>query len=214
MNFLIKHKPRSLADLVYADPNVERIVKDTAEKKRNQHIILHGPHGGGKSETARLIMEGRISIEEIDQLSEPIYAKSYPFNDFQPILNAWSWQISKGAGHGCVIIEEIDQFSEAMQQRLRAFMDKHRVGIVVATTNNLHRLDAPLKDRCRCLHLPYPSVDQWIRRAKAVLASENIKLTDEQLVLLLHGFEGSGRSLMDWLEDATISLSSTYHNPC
>lgn len=209
MNFYNKHRPKTLSDLIYADAQVEHVIKETAELQRNQHIILHGPCGSGKSETARLILEGRIGIENVNHFSAPIQPRNYHFHDFEPILKTWDWQIAMGASQGCIIIDEIDQFSSVMQKRLRALMDGYTSGIVLATTNNLHLVDGPLKDRCRCLHLLYPPAEKWVERATAILTSEKIQLSREQVSLLLEGFEGSGRTMMQWLEDATICLPST-----
>ena len=98
---------------------------------------------------------------------------------------------------GCVVIDEIDQFSTAMQQKLRAFVDRYSMGIIVCTTNNLHAVDQPLQDRCRCLKITYPTIEQWAPRAQAILAREGIELTKQQTCDLLAGFENSGRKMME-----------------
>ena len=66
----------------------------------------------------------------------------------------------------------------------------------------------PLQDRCRCLEFTYPTVDQWLPRAKAILDTNGIFLTEVQTQLLLKGFEGSGRKMMDWLEDTILDFTS------
>jgi DNA polymerase III delta prime subunit len=111
-----------------------------------------------------------------------------------------------GAAMGCIVIDEVDQFSTAMQQKLRAFVDRYSMGLIVCTTNNLHAVDQPLQDRCRCLKMGYPSVAQWMPRAQAILASEGIELTKQQTRDLLEGFHNSGRKMMDWLEDTVLEI--------
>ena len=112
---------------------------------------------------------------------------------------------------GCVVIDEVDQFSTAMQQKLRAFVDRYSMGIIVCTTNKLHAVDQPLQDRCRCLKITYPTVEQWVPRAQAILAREGIELTQQQTRDLLHGFENSGRKMMDWLEDTVLEIRQEQH---
>jgi len=107
---------------------------------------------------------------------------------------------------GCVVIDEIDQFSTAMQQKLRAFVDRYSTGLILCTTNNLHAVDQPLQDRCRCLKITYPTIEQWAPRAQVILAREGIELTQQQTCDLLNGFENSGRKMMDWLEDTVIEV--------
>jgi DNA polymerase III delta prime subunit len=107
---------------------------------------------------------------------------------------------------GCVVIDEVDQFSTAMQQKLRAFVDRYSMGIILCTTNNLHAVDQPLQDRCRCLKITYPTIEQWAPRAQEILAREGIELTQQQTSDLLNGFHNSGRKMMDWLEDTVIEI--------
>ena len=206
MKFEHKHKPHSLADIIFADAHVAGVIQDTASGIRDHHIILHGPRGSGKSETARLLQQARLDCEAQGVFADPIHAKTYEHESFDPILTTWNWQIMAGAQMGCVVIDEVDQFSTAMQQKLRAFVDRYSMGLILCTTNNLHAVDQPLQDRCRCLKVTYPTIEQWVQRAQAILAREGIELTQQQTCDLLHGFENSGRKMMDWLEDTVLEI--------
>jgi DNA polymerase III delta prime subunit len=117
-----------------------------------------------------------------------------------------------GAKMGCVVIDEVDQFSTTMQQKLRAFVDRYNMGLIICTTNNLHAVDQPLQDRCRCLKMGYPTIEQWAPRAQAILAGEGIELTKQQTSDLLQGFENSGRKMMDWLEDTVFDVKQLQAN--
>ena len=204
MKFEHKHRPHSLADIIFADVHVAGVIQNTASGIRDNHIILHGPRGSGKSETARLLQQARLGCEAQDIFADPIHAKTYEHESFEPILTTWNWQIMAGARMGCVVIDEVDQFSTALQQKLRAFVDRYSMGFILCTTNNLHAVDQPLQDRCRCLKITYPTIEQWVPRAQAILAVEGIELTKQQTRDLLEGFENSGRKMMDWLEDTVI----------
>jgi DNA polymerase III delta prime subunit len=99
-----------------------------------------------------------------------------------------------------------------MQQKLRAFVDRYSMGLILCTTNNLHAVDQPLQDRCRCLKITYPTIEQWAPRAQAILAREGIELTQQQTCDLLHGFENSGRKMMDWLEDTVLEIGQEQYS--
>ena len=206
MKFEHKHRPHSLADIIFADAHVAGVIQDTASGVRDNHIILHGPRGSGKSETARLLQQARLESDAQGVFADPIHAKTYEHESFEPILTTWNWQIMAGARMGCVVIDEVDQFSTAMQQKLRAFVDRYSMGIIVCTTNNLHAVYQPLQDRCRCLKITYPTIEQWVPRAQEILAREGIELTQQQTSDLLNGFHNSGRKMMDWLEDTVIEI--------
>ena len=212
MKFEHKHRPHSLADIIFADVHVAGVIQNTASGIRDNHIILHGPRGSGKSETARLLQQARLGCEAQDIFADPIHAKTYEHESFEPILTTWNWQIMAGARMGCVVIDEVDQFSTAMQQKLRAFVDRYSMGLILCTTNNLHAVDQPLQDRCRCLKVTYPTIEQWALRAQAILAREGIEPTQQQTCDLLHGFENSGRKMMDWLEDTVLEIRQEQHS--
>jgi hypothetical protein len=93
-----------------------------------------------------------------------------------------------------------------MRERLRAFLDSTELGTIIATSNNLHLLDDPFKDRFRKLHIVRPTAQDWVQRAQTVMASEGVNLATQQVSMLLNGFEGSARNMMDWLEDYVFAL--------
>jgi replication-associated recombination protein RarA len=208
MKFDKKHRPQTLADVVYADAAVEQALNDYANNQRDKHLLLYGPKGTGKSVSAQLVLNERMAILGQTGLTDIWNAKAYQaaHDTFDPVMTQWNWQLSMGANSGCSVFDEIDQFTLPMQQKLRAFIDQFEMGMVIATTNNLHLVDGPLKDRFRPLFVEYPNVQQWVPRVVAVLVSEGIPITSSQATGLLQGFEGSGRTLDDWMEDYVLRL--------
>lgn len=208
MKFDKKHRPKTLADVVYADAAVEQALNDYANNQRDKHLLLYGPKGTGKSVSAQLVLNQRMAILGQTGLNDIWNAKAYQaaHDTFDPVMTQWNWQLSMGANSGCSVFDEIDQFTLPMQQKLRAFIDQFEMGMVIATTNNLHLVDSPLKDRFRPLFVEYPNVQQWVPRVVAVLVSEGIPITPSQATGLLQGFEGSGRTLDDWMEDYVLRL--------
>jgi replication-associated recombination protein RarA len=208
MKFDKKHRPKSLADVVYADAAVEQALNDYANNQRDKHLLLYGPKGTGKSVSAQLVLNQRMAILGQTGLNDIWNAKAYQaaHDTFDPVMTQWNWQLSMGANSGCSVFDEIDQFTLPMQQKLRAFIDQFEMGMVIATTNDLHLVDGPLKDRFRPLFVEYPNVQQWVPRVVAVLGREGIPITPSQATGLLQGFEGSGRTLDDWMEDYVLRL--------
>lgn len=211
MKFDKKHRPKTLADVVFASADVQQTLTDYANNQRDKHLLLYGPKGTGKSVSAQLVLKERMGAIWQAGLGDPWNAKAYQadHDTFNPVLTHWNWQLSMGAHTGCCVFDEIDQFTLPMQQKLRAFIDQYEMGMVIATTNNLHLIDGPLKDRFRPLFVEYPSVTQWIPRVVSVLAAEDIPITPKQAAGLLQGFNGSGRKLDDWLEDYVLRLSAS-----
>ena len=213
MKFDKKHRPQVLSDVIFASNDVQQTLEDYANNKRDKHLLLYGPQGTGKSVSAELVLKERLGSMWQAGLAEPFNAKSYAaqHDNFGVMLNQWNWQSSMGAKTGCSVIDEIDQFTLPMQHKLRAFIDQYEMGLVIATTNNLHLVDGPLKDRFRPVFVEYPSVAQWVPRVVAVMTAEGIPITSSQAQVLLNGFEGSGRTLNDWIEDYVLRLQGAVH---
>ena len=185
-------------------------LQDYIDNRRDKHLLLYGPKGTGKSVSAQIVLKERMGVIWQQGIADPWHAKAYQakHDTFSPVLQQWNWQLSLGAHTGCSVIDEIDQFSLPMQQKFRAFIDQYEMGMVIATTNNLHLVDGPLKDRFRPLFVEYPSLSQWVPRVVRVLTAEGIPITATQAAGLLQGFNGSGRSLNDWMEDYVLHLQT------
>ena len=206
MSFLTRHSPRQITDLVFRDATVGAIITDYAHGLRDKHLMLHGPAGSGKSIAAEIILNTRVAELAGSAVACPINPRNYALDNFDPLLRDWSAQKLHGAARGYTVIDEVDFFSTHMQQRLRAFIDSTELGTIIATTNNLHKLDDPFKDRFRKLVVERPKAVNWTARAQAILAAEGVVLTQEQVATLLRGFDGSARELIEWLEDCTLTF--------
>ena len=103
MKFDKKHRPHTLADVVYADPSVEQTLNDYAHNQRDKHLLLHGPKGTGKSVSAQLVLNARMAILGQTGLNDIWNAKAYQatHDTFEPVMMQWNWQLSLGANTGC-----------------------------------------------------------------------------------------------------------------
>lgn len=208
MKFDKKHRPQTLNDVIFASAEVKQVLENYADNQRDKHLLLYGEKGTGKSVSATLVLKERLGAIWQAGLADPWNAKAYQaeHDGFEPVLRQWNLQLSMGARTGVSVFDEIDQFTLPMQHRLRAFIEHYEIGMVIATTNNLHLVDGPLKDRFRPILVEYPSVAQWVPRVVSVMAAEGIHVTPAQATTLLKGFTGSGRKLDDWMEDYVFRL--------
>lgn len=206
MSFLTRHSPQQITELVFRDATVGNIITDYAQGLRDKHLLLYGPAGSGKSIAAQIILSTQSGDLAGSAVARPINPRDYEFEDFDRLLRDWSAQKNNGTARGYTVIDEVDFFSDRMREKLRAFIDSTELGTIIVTTNNLHKLDEPFKDRFRKLLVERPVAADWTARAQAILASEGVILTKQQVDILLNGFQGSARELIEWLEDYTLTF--------
>lgn len=207
MTFEEKHQPRSISDLIFRDPYVAQTIGDYAAGKRTKHLLLYGPPGSGKSEAARILVDTLCPRTAGSYANEHVNPKNFGADGFKKIENQWNGQMTfGGAPRGYVVIDEVDWFAVNKQHELRGFMDDHKTGTIICTTNNLHALDDPLKSRFLKLHVEWPTVADWLPRAQAILAAEGFNLKPAEVQVLLNGFAGDARDLVSWLQECALKL--------
>jgi replication factor C subunit 3/5 len=204
MKFADKHSPKSFDDLVIEKDNIRRRLKQHADGKRTDNLVIYGPKGTGKSSAARVIMEARCGKECADFCGT--YEGSTFTNEcFDRIFKDWDWQFSQGAKVPVSVINEVDLLSPQLKEKLKSFMDETgHLGQVVATTNNLHVLSAPLQDRFDKIELPTLSAEGCLERAQYILTNEGVDFTHDDLRGQLEDFDGSLRDLTSVLQDIVL----------
>lgn len=209
MTFEDKHQPQSIADLVFRDPHVAQTISEYAAGKRTKHLLLYGPPGSGKSETARILVDTLCPGTAGSMANEHVNPKNFGEDGFVRIKNQWNAQMNLGgASRGYVVIDEVDWFAVNKQHELRGFIDDTRVGTIICTTNNLHLLDDPLKSRFHKQHMEWPTIADWLPRIQAIMAVEGFNLTQSEVQMLLNGFAGDARDLISWLQECVLKLSA------
>jgi replication-associated recombination protein RarA len=202
MKLIQKHAPLLFDDLVFADDATAKRLKQYAAGQRDEHLLLFGSTGTGKSTAAKLITAQRCRVQPTDQAIEPIDGSAFSHADFEKMARMWNWQSAMGSDHPTVIIDEIDQLKTADLLSLRSFIDKFTGGTIIATTNHLHKLDHPLVDRFDPIELRPPSVERWADSAMSVLATEGSTVEHADLIRLLStNASGSIREVFAILTD-------------
>ena len=212
-NFIDRHLPKTINDLVFHDPQVEQTIREYATGQRTKHLLLYGPTGSGKSEAARMLVDTLCPNTAGSPANERINPKNFAGKDMGFIERTWFMQMGfGGAARGWIVIDEVDWFAANKMHELRGFIDDTKLGSIICTTNHLHALDDPLKGRFKKLHVEWPTVEDWLPRAKAILAAEGHHLSDLQMRSLLQGFAGSARDLLEWLENYVLALRQSLGN--
>ena len=207
MTFAIKYAPHSFDDLVIEKENIRRRLQQYADGTRTKHLLIYGPTGTGKSATARVIMETRVGREMAD-FTGCLEGSRFVASDLDVLLKNSRWQSFSGAKCPVNIINEIDLLSVSLREKLKSFMDeKGHLGQIIATTNNLHVLSAPMLRRFDKIELPTLTVDGCLERAQRILQAEGVQISDCNLRYQLEDFTGDLDDMASVLEDIVLETS-------
>ena len=204
MSFIDKYRPMTIADTVFNDAATQKRVEQFAKGQRTGNIIFYGPKGTAKSTTARILTKELASTVNCEYPTPILQASAINNDNIESLWGHWNIQRIEGIKYPYVIIEEVDQLHIKLQHRLRSVIDESSIGRIILTTNNIHLVDIPLKDRCDDIEMPPANTNRWFNRASWILNAEGVKFTDPQLRSLLNTCNGSIRDLMRALEDFVL----------
>lgn len=197
--FAQTYAPTSFDDLVFADDNVERLLRDYATGRRTKSIILHGSYGTGKSAVARMILKARTDDKFLP--SQMINGANFKGSKFlASTLKSTGLLNLYGITDHIAIIDEVDLLAQADQSRLRATLDEYD-GMFILTTNHLAAIDGSVQNRCDVIKMDLLPEQRFLPVAQRILQLNGIFWPDPKVAAWLAGSHGSWRSLLGSLED-------------
>lgn len=166
-----KYRPKSLADIVLSDKNLE-LVNSFKTKKQIPNILLAGKQGLGKTTLAKIIVNDILQCQYL-------YINASDENGIDTIrtkVTSFSQTKSFDGNIKVVILDEADGISLDGQRALRNTMEEFS-GLTrfILTANYKYRIIPALQSRCQSVEL-VPPLEGVIKRCALILKTENVKI--------------------------------------
>lgn len=212
MTFEDKHEPQTVRELIFADKATQATCLRYATGKPYKPLMLWGEPGTAKTTTARVIVRERYRAAGYDGAIEEFNAADLTPRDFDKLTNIGSF-LRFTTGDPIVLINEIDVFELDVQAKFRSWMDRHKCINLIVTTNEQpdvegvrQKLMPALRSRFEKVDLAWPSVQDCVPRAQAILQQEGCAVSTQDVQVLLSTFTGDIREMLPLLEEAVEQL--------
>lgn len=174
-----KYRPKSLEDLVIINEAFKKKLESWKEKGYiDNHLILYGPAGTGKTSTINVILK-ELDINDyiiingsdktgIDDIRKIInYASVSPINEKPKII----------------IIEEFERNSPQAQDSLKYVLETYSKWCrFIFTTNNINKITSPIISRCETFNFNKIDEKQFVQRIIKILNNEKIQYNLDDVV--------------------------------
>jgi replication factor C small subunit len=173
-----KYRPKNLGDLVLSVENrkfFSEINEDTP------HILLHGNPGTGKTTLAKILVNDILKCQYL-------YINASDENGIDTIRNkvtSFAQTLSLDGKKKVIILDEFCGTTNDAQRILRSVMEEYSNSTrFILTANYINRIIEPIQSRCLMFKIQ-PSLDDSLSRCCYILQNENIKVSEEQKLLLI-----------------------------
>lgn len=203
MKCAIKYTPQSLLDVIYPNQAVKtRILQGYATGLLENHIILYGPNGTGKSTISRLLPDAIVGAEaavENDDFDELLNRRDLK----QYLRNTCAMNKLTVQSKVFLVFEEFDN-AKVNLNKLWTAMDACADELqVIISTNNEMNIHKSIRDRCDMVHIHKLSASAVLPRAQFILNGEGLSLSDDYVLAYLQqaDWKGSLRLYMQKLDE-------------
>lgn len=181
-----KYAPQSITDFVFANDEVELMVKSYITGNNKRPLLMYGRSGTGKSALAQLIpnaIEGEDAAIYKIKAAEINNAEGLKKLENQKVFSMNGLFGNKVMNY-CVI-EEYEK-KLATIDSLKVLLDDYKnMDLTIFTSNHIQKVDSAIKSRCKTINIPPAPPIKFLPLASKILKSERINLAEDVLLSML-----------------------------
>lgn len=171
-----KYQPRSLDEIIFPDVTTKTLIGAYADRRFDQHLLLWGPNGTGKTGLADLLpiaIDGPNAYVEDKDLDELLRMKD--LKDYLQRQCALAQMTYSSKYY--VVLHEFDDAKHNLPTFWKAVDKCGDAMLLILTTNNPMGIHKSIRSRCQILEMPAVSVQQVLSRCEMILKIEGVPIS-------------------------------------
>ena len=182
--FFEEYKPKDLSEVVFSAPTIMPIFQSIANGTATTNLLLYGPVGTGKTAIAKLITE--LYYTNRDESDWTTFIDLTEMKDFTRLRSMMTRSTAGFTDRWWFILDEGDKLPTSqmtmMLNQLHNIIGKYGNCNFIITTNSLGHMPAGIKSRCYPIVIDPPTPEQFLQRAKDIVAAEGKSATDDEII--------------------------------